>query len=435
MNKLVFIIVCFCFVTRIAIGQNTAIDITSYDIKANCDFNNKLIYITANLNIEKEINSDSFKVLFCPLASIKYVKSENTVMKTSRISNNDDTLFITIPEIFKKKRIMSLSFEYTLPIDLFIYNNLVLLRRENRWYPLQYDDIASLKLDVVVPNNYYVFTVGNLIDKKSINNNTEYRFENNNYFSYPLIIAKSDSITTLSKSIDSININFFFKSTDTTVNNKIVDEVCKSFSFYNKYIGNYKHKQLSLVEIPFEGAQFVQSLSTLVLIGSPFINYFKLGYSDWPPHEIAHQWWGSGIYINSKTKARWFLEESINEYFKTLYVENTMGVDSLKKQLKSYLELYNDIDKSKELPIIDITNFSTMENGYAIYQKGPLVVNKLRNLMGYDSYKIFINELYNNYYGKIITFDEFILTLSKYDTNGTFVKTLNKWLSETGYKE
>lgn len=436
MNKIAYIyLISFCFVIHIVLGQSSNIDIISYDIKANADFNKKLVEITANVKIEKIENVDSFKILLSPLALIKYVKSENTVIETSRKSNDDDTLFITIPELFKEKNILNLTFEYSLPIDSFILSDMVVLRREVRWYPLQYDDIASMNLDIVTSKNYSVFAVGDLAETKSSNDYINYKFNHNGSASYALIIAKSNNFTTTTKNIDSVNVSFYFASTDTVVNNKIINGVCKSFSFYTKYIGHYKHKQLNLVEIADDRMQLVQSLSTLIVVGSPFINYFKLGYNDWPPHEIAHQWFGSGIYINSKTKGRWFLEESVNEYFRALYIQQTFGVDSFKNELETYLANYNYIDKSKEVPIFEIRNVSTQDDGLVIYQKGPLVVNKLKNLMGNESYEKFIKEIYSSYYNKLLTFDEYIKVLSKYDTKGQLANELIKLLSETGYSE
>lgn len=111
-----------------------------------------------------------------------------------------------------------------------------------------------------------------------------------------------------------------------------------------------------------------------------------------------------------------------------------MGNDTLKKQLKSYLELYNEIDKSKEQSILEITSVNTKECAYVIYQKGPLVVNKLKNNMGNESWDKFIKEIYNIYYGNFLTYDEFIKTLSKYDAKGNIGKEFNKWLSEVGYR-
>jgi len=435
MRKVVYIFfICFCLIIHVVFGQGAAIDIISYDIQTNIDFNKRIIAVTANLKVEKELNSDSFKVLFCPLASIKYVKSENIVLETSRNSNDNDTLFITMPELLKKKNTLNLSFEYTLPIDSLIMNEMIVLRREVRWYPLQYDDIASMNLDVTVSKNYYAFAVGDLIDKKNINDEVEYKYSHNGSTSFALIIIQSKSLTQTTKSIDNVNINFYFASNDSVVNNKIINEVCNSFSFYNKFIGSYTHKQLNLVEIADNRMQLVQSLSALIVIGSPFINYFKLGYGDWPPHETAHQWWGTGIFINSKTKGRWFLEESINEYFKALYIQHIFGNDSLKNELEKYLTNYNYVDTSKEHSIIDTKNVNSQDDGLVIYQKGPLVVNKLKNLMGNESYEKFIKEIYQIYYDKLLSYNEFIKVLKKYDVRNNIVNSLNDWLSETDYK-
>lgn len=438
MKKSVFIIIWFCFGVHYTFGQNSCIDITSYDIKANCELNKRLIDITANLKIEKAVNENSVKLLLCSWTIIKSIKSGESVIEYSRKSADNDTLLISIPAQFNNDKMFNLSIDYSLPLDSFDSENknVVYLNRSTLWYPMQYDDIASMKLDIISPNDYTVFAIGDLINKKTINNNVEYNFENKQNNRYALFIIKSDTFTTtLTRKVDSVNINFYFVSNDTITNNKIINEVCKSFLFYDKFIGNYKYKLFNIVEIPDNRIFFAQSLSTIILIGSPFLNAYKLDYGNWPAHEVAHQWCGNGIYFDSKAKGRFFLEESVNEFFKALYVENTLGNDSLQSLFKSYLDLYSSIDKSKELPILDITNVSTMDNGYVIYQKGPLVVNKLRNSMGSTSYENFIKEIYNNYYGKMLTYDEFIKSLSKYDTKNNFMTMLNNWLSETGYKE
>ena len=120
-----------------------------------------------------------------------------------------------------------------------------------------------------------------------------------------------------------------------------------------------------------------------------------------------------------------------HEFIKT--IQNTFGDDSLKKQLSMYLSFYNEFDHSKEPSIFEVQNVSSQAGGYVIYQKGPLVVNKLKTLMGNESWIKFIKEIINNYYDKFLTYDDFIKTLSKYDTKGNIVTKLNQWLSENGY--
>lgn len=437
MRTLKFIIVCFCFIIHSVIGQGATIDIISYNIKANCDLNKRLIYITVNLQIEKAVNENSFKLLLGSWSKINSIKSGAKSIEYSRKSPDDDTLFISIPLQFKNAKKINLSFDYTLILDSLDFKNkdIIFMQRVTLWHPLQYDDIASMKLYIIAPNNYSVFSTGNLINKKNVNNNIEYSYENNQNDRNAIFIFKSDTIsTTLTKNIENIKINFFFVSKDTIANNKIINEVCNSFSFYNKYIGSYKYNQLNIVEIPHPQMMYAQALSSLILIGSPFLKAYKLD-GNWPVHEVAHLWWGCSIFFNSKAKGRLFLEESVNEFFKILFTENTCSNDSLKSLFKSYQELYSNIDKTKELPILEITNQSTMENGYIINQKGPMVVNKFRNLMGNELYKKFIQEIYNSYYGKLLSYDDFIKTLSTFDTKGNLISTLNKWLTETGFKE
>lgn len=438
MKNYSIIILFFCLAINCSLGQSTNIDITSYDIKVNYEINKWIIDITANLEIEKTVNSNSFSLLLGSWAKIKSVKSGDEMVEFTRKSPDNDTLQISLPAQFGDSKSLNLTFDYTLILDSLGLENkdVILLQRNTLWYPQQFDDIASMKIDITAPINYSVFALGNLINKKTSNANVEYSFENKQNNRYALLAIKSDTFNTiLTKKIENVNINFFFVSNDTSLTSKIITDVCKSFSFYNKFIGSYKYNQLNVVEVPANRMMYAQSLSSLLMMGSPFLETYKFEYWYWPAHEVAHQWWGNGVFTNSRVKKGLFLEETVNEYFKTLYVENILGNDSLKSLIKSYHDRYNEIDKSKELSILEITKLSTMENGYVIYQKGPLVMNKLRNLMGIELYEIFIKDIYNNYFGKMLTYDEFIGSLSKYDKNDNLVITLNKWLSETGYEE
>ena len=426
-------IVSFCTVFQSIYGQSLSYDIISYKIVADYNLSEKSIDVKAFLEIEKTENLNNLKILLSPHASLKSVTINNSLAEVSRLSSKNDTLLLEILEQCKNSEKINIAFEYILPADSFSYDSIILIRRYDHWYPVQYDDNASMELDVKLPKNYSAFANGDVVVKIDSNKNT-YKYVHNNFFYYTLMIVKSEIYDTITRSINNININFHFVSNDTVVNNKIINQICNSFSFYNKYIGTYRNKQLTVVEIPFKGAQLVQSLSTLVLMGSPFIEYFKMGYN-WAPHEIAHQWWGAGMFVNSKTNCYRFLEESITEYFSLLYIENTLGEDSFRNQLASHLELYREIENKNEKPIIDIKTVSNQEDGYVIYQKGPLVVNKLRNLMGDDAWKFFILEIYNTYYGKFLTYDGFIEILSNYDSDGKIRNELNKWLSETGYTD
>lgn len=434
--------VFFCLIFSKGFSQKSDIDIISYNIKASYDFNTRIIYFTADVNLENTDNSSSIKLLLTSYSTLKSIKIGNYELKTSRISDEDDTLFITIPEALKNNKLLKISFDYSIPIDTFILANVIPLRREHRWYPLQYNDIASMKLDVIVPNSYLVLTTGDLKNTEIMNDNSECFYEMNNCGSFALIVAPKDIMQTTVKKVDSVNIKFYFAIQKDSVLNKymikveadMMADICNSFSFYNKYIEPYKHKELNVFEIPEMSGGLGQSLYTLIVFTTPLKFDYQTGFG-WPIHEVAHQWWGDEMHIKANVKGRWFLEESITEYFKDIYIQNAMGDDSLKKLIKTYQTPYNVIDTSMVLSILETTNVSTGENAYVIYQKGPLIVNKLRNLMGNDNYQKFIREVYSTYSGQFLTYDDFIKVLRKNDTTGNWVSSLDKWVNERGIKE
>jgi hypothetical protein len=81
---------------------------------------------------------------------------------------------------------------------------------------------------------------------------------------------------------------------------------------------------------------------------------------------------------------------------------------------------------------MDVDFPNSKEKARAIYGKGPYVIDKLRRQIGDENWEKFIKDIYKDSKGKIVTFDEFLNYLSKYDRDGTAVAKLKKMVSEKG---
>ncbi|MCD6087051.1 MAG: hypothetical protein J7K11_03700 [Candidatus Hydrothermae bacterium] len=434
-NLKIVIFTVIAIIAQKAFCQAHQIDITSYDVIVNWDLRNNNLHITAKLEL-KEVNFiDEFKMLLNTDATIMSIKCtiNNDQINIPYYFVEKDTLNLIVPPELKSKEELTIDFDYTLPVNT-LKNGMVFLRREDRWYPLQYDDIARWRVVIQIPNGYIAFSVGNLEVKEIFPEYLQFIWESEKPLpSFPLIIAKSESITKTVKNIDSKNINFYFSSKDTEIVKEIIAETCDAFKFYNELIGEYEHNQLTLIEIP--DAPFVQSLSTIIMIGSPFIHYFNKGLNEWPSHEVAHQWCGAGMYVKSDTRGRWFIEESLTEYFRLMYLEKTKGENTLNEALQSKLEKYKSIaGTEKDVPIIDI-KYPMKESGIVIYKKGPYIMHKVRSKIGKENWCNFIKEIYRNYKGRFFTYDEFKKYLSIYDEDGSCTLMLEKWVTKTGMPE
>jgi len=69
---------------------------------------------------------------------------------------------------------------------------------------------------------------------------------------------------------------------------------------------------MNIVEIGDPQFIMCQSLREMIIFGHYFYDvYTIIPDFSWIPHEVAHQWWGNGIFFEYRDYA---LSESLNEY-------------------------------------------------------------------------------------------------------------------------
>jgi len=66
-----------------------------------------------------------------------------------------DTLRLVIPSELESSQQLKIDFEYTLPI-VKLEDDVMILDRGHRWYPLIIDEIARFKLIAKVPDEYAI---------------------------------------------------------------------------------------------------------------------------------------------------------------------------------------------------------------------------------------------------------------------------------------
>ena len=246
-----------------------------------------------------------------------------------------------------------------------------------------------------------------------------------------MIIAKSGFYNQTVEKCSSKEIYFYSSTVDKETKEKILSEGCSSFEFYNKLIGEYPHSRLTLIEFPeLEGTDIATGL---LLIGRTFIDAFKQGQYDNLHLSIACQWMSAGVFFKFRGKGFWFLQLSLPHYLRLMYLERTKGKDIFTQGLQQGLDAYKEIAGSeKEVSIMDVDFPNSKEKATAIYGKGPYVIDKVRRQIGNENWEKFIIEIYKDFKGKILTYDEFVNYLSIYDKDGAAVAKLNKMVSEKG---
>ena len=408
MKNIILFIACFVSLCSFGNNKKHGIDILSYNVEMHLDTISRKLDIHTDIRIQNTDTTDIVRFLFCDWIKINKAQLND---KSLEYRQGKDTLLIHVDRLRK----LNLILDYTLPVDSFKQDKpgkVIALTRAMKWCPFIYDDISELNSKITVPKGYKVYSSGVLLNYNETATSCHYRFQNKINSGFPCFFAPTGYFRETAKTQNGINVKFYFHNPDSTLINPIIKESLLGLDFSTQYIGKYNRPNLTYIELP--GFDSSQSLESFVLMGSNFIKYFGL-YPDirfWPTHETIHQWVGAGYFntISKNTKNRWFIEESLTEYLRYVYVEKTYGTDSLKIEIKKSIDYYNKQIKGTSQ---DVSISANLPNDIT-YCIGPLIFHTVRMEMGDENWHKFIQKLYANNYGNVIDYNMFKKLLSKY---------------------
>ena len=299
------------------------------------------------------------------------------------------------------------------------------------WYPRHFNDLAKWDVNYIVPSGYNILCEGNrTLDTSAagyLKTHYESKIQMGRFF--PMILINNKYYKNYHLKIDDIALDYYFISSDTEVINSVIHGTSESFKFYRNLIGEYSFDNLKFVELP--GENYGNTRTSLVLIGSDLITNYNNGWNEWPAHEVAHQWAGSGFYGSSDDINLWCIYEPMAEYLRLMYIEQTYGNDSLNIALEKIENEYTTkiMGTEKDIPL--------NQGGptRALYLKGPLIFHKIRKIIGNENWINFLKYIYAEFKVKYFAFSDFKQSLSKFNADENTLNLLDKWISQPGMPE
>ncbi len=164
-----------------------------------------------------------------------------------------------------------------------------------------------------------------------------------------------------------------------------------SFDVFTKAFSPFQFHQARILEFPTY-ATFAQSFANTVPYseGIGFIQNYAAVKKDpdkidlvtyVTAHELGHQWWAHQI-IGADMQGMTMLSETFAQYSAMLVMERMYGPDHVRKFLKYALDQYlrsRGSEAVEELPLVRVEN-----QGYIHYQKGAVVMYRLKETVGED---------------------------------------------------
>jgi hypothetical protein len=225
-------------------------------------------------------------------------------------------------------------------------------------------------------------------------------------------LSASHDFQTLSADADGITVTSYYFPEHAAGGARILLETQAALRTFQRAFGPYPHTSLAVVEtelndgLESDGLYFLASGFYARYDGSAASDLVMIGV-----HETAHQWWFGGV-SNDQALEPW-LDEALCTYAERIFYEENYP-QLLNWWYNARIRYFNPTGYV-DTRLYNTTAFRPYVN--AVYLRGALFLDALRNRMGDEAFLNFLQDYYARHYGQVATADSFFATLADHTTN------------------
>ncbi|HEX7004953.1 MAG TPA: M1 family metallopeptidase [Trueperaceae bacterium] len=188
---------------------------------------------------------------------------------------------------------------------------------------------------------------------------------------------------------DGVTVRAYARPENRALMERAVETALRSLSLFGDLYGHYPFRELDLVPIT-TSALGVEFPGIIAIRRELIEEDQRILLESTVAHEVGHQWFYS-LVGNDQVSEPW-LDESVTQYLTMRYYREVYGEPGYRLFRQGLLERWEQIGRNR-LPIgLPVGRYSGSEYGAVIYGLGPLVVERLAQMVGDSTFDGFIND-------------------------------------------
>jgi len=300
----------------------------------------------------------------------------------------------------------------------------IFLSEASCWYPNFNDFLLTFTLDIKLPKGWDVISQGSRkirlreekiehIQWESTKPQDEIYLVGGKYIEYK-------------KRSDYIQAMVFLRTPDKPLADEYLKTTIQYIKMYSKLIGPYPYKKFALVENFWETGYGMPSFT---LLGPKVIRFPFILHTSYP-HEILHNWWGNGVFVDYQT-GNWC--EGLTSYLADHLIKEQQGQGA--QYRRTALQKYTDYVKvNKDFPLTEFRSRHSSVTQAVGYDKTMMFFHMLRNKLGDDVFKQGLQKFYADYKFRHASFEDWEKVFST--VSGKDLKTdFKQWITRSGAPE
>ena len=230
-------------------------------------------------------------------------------------------------------------------------------------------------------------------------------------------------LTRYARQAGTVSAEVFLRQPDDALAAKYLEATARNLEMYRALIGPYPYEKFALVENFWETGYGMPSFT---LLGPQIIRFPFILTSSYP-HEILHNWWGNGVFVDYAS-GNWC--EGLTAYLADhLYKEQQgQGAEYRRDTLKKYRDFVRD---AQDFPLAKFLSRHSPSTEAVGYGKALMLDHMLRRKVGDAAYIRGLQRFYRERRGQRATFDDLARAHSA-AANVDLTPMVAQWVSRAG---
>ena len=297
----------------------------------------------------------------------------------------------------------------------------VFLADSSVWYPLMDDSLVTFSMTVTVPQNWSVVSQGKRTVHRQEKQKNHIGWEEHQPQDDIYIVA--NQYREYSQAAGDVQAMVFLRERDDALAQKYLDTTGQYLSMYSRLLGPYLYAKFALVENFWETGYGMPSFT---LLGPKVLRFPFILHSSYP-HEILHNWWGNGVYVDYES-GNW--AEGLTAYLADHLIKEQRGEGA--EYRRSVLQKYTDfVTSGRDFPLTEFRSRHSASTEAVGYGKTMMFFHMLRLQLGDGDFVRSLRELYQDQKFKLAAFADVQKAFEK-TTNKALDGVFSQWITRVG---
>ncbi|HZR46379.1 MAG TPA: M1 family aminopeptidase, partial [Candidatus Manganitrophaceae bacterium] len=297
----------------------------------------------------------------------------------------------------------------------------IFLAASSFWYPLFPGQLVSFTLEVHLPEGWDGVSQGKRTAHLQRRGGALVRWESPE--PQDEIYLAGNRYTEYSRPAGPVTTMAFLRKPDKELAEKYLTATGQYLEMYQKLIGPYPYTKFALVENFWESGYGMPSFT---LLGPQIIRFPFILHSSYP-HEILHNWWGNGVFVDFQS-GNW--SEGLTAYLADHLISEQRGEGAAAR--RAVLQKYTDyVSEGKDFPLTGFRSRHSAATEAVGYGKTLMFFHMLRRELGDDLFVRSLQAFYRENKFRVAGFADLEQAFSK--TSGRDLKAeFKRWTTEPG---